>query len=138
VWVETLPLASAVAAAIGVVDGIADQARLGVLSKQSNTEEYRRAEQQARAFKAAGYPPADVPSCVASWAKARYRDGWTDQQAADDIIATADRWYGILDVIRDLRLRAKEDVRYASSNGDVSARVLHFKSDLSTLITGVS
>jgi hypothetical protein len=138
VWVETQSLASAVAAAIVTIDGTADLVRLEVISKQTNTEEYKRSEQQARAFKAAGYPSDDVPSCVASWVRAKYRQGWTARQAADDIIATADRWYGILDAVRDLRLCAKEDVRHAASNGDVSARVLQFKSDLATLTTEVS
>lgn len=138
VWVETMPLASAITTAIDTIDGAADAVRLEVISRQTNTEEYKRSEQQARAFKAAGYPSDDVPPCVASWVRAKYREGWTARQAADDIIATADHWYGVLDAIRDLRLCAKEDVRHAASNGDVSARVLQFKSDLSTLTTEVS
>ena len=138
VWVETLTLVEAIANAISQIDGAADAARLEVLSRQTNTVEYQRAEQQARAFKASGYPSDDVPGPVASWAKAKYRDGWTARQAADDIIATADSWYALLDAIRDLRLCAKEDVRHASSNDDVSTRVKQFSSDLYDLMKGVS
>ena len=137
VWVETLPLSAVVSTAINTIDSVADTVRLGVISKQTNMEEYKRSEQQARAFKTSGYPVDDVPSCVASWARAKYREGWTAQQAADDIIATADRWYGLLDSIRDLRLCAKEDVRHATSSSSVAVRVQQFTSDLTSLTTGV-
>lgn len=136
VWVASI--SEIIAHAIDKIDSAADSARLEVISRQTNTEEYKRAEQQARAFSAAGYPSGSVPSCVASWAKAKYRDGWTAQEAADDIIATADRWYGILDSIRDLRLCAKEDVRHASTSNEVSARVQQFTADLASLMMGAS
>lgn len=137
-WVESAQISDVVARAIGQIDGAADTARLEVLSRQTNTEEYKRAEQQAREYRAAGYPVDDAPSCVASWAKAKWRDAWTAQQAADDIITTADRWYGLLDGIRDLRLCAKEDIRHAADSGEVAARVLKFTTDLTILMKGVS
>jgi hypothetical protein len=137
-WVETAPVADLIERGIQQIDGAADTSRLGVLSKASATEEYKRSEAQARAYRAAGYPPDDVPSCVASWAKAKRRDAWTAQQAADDIIATADEWYGLLDGIRDLRLCAKEDVRHAADSGEVAARVQQFSADLTDLMKGVS
>jgi hypothetical protein len=133
-WVETKPLDTSIADAINAIDGAADALRLRVIARQTNTEEYKRSEAQARSFKAAGYPADDVPSCVASWAKAKYRQGWTAQQAADDIIATADRWYGVLDAIRELRLCAKEDVRHAATHDEVRARTDQFDADLQSLM----
>lgn len=138
VWVETSPLKDVIAAAVAAIDGAADAVRLEVISKQTNAEEYRRAEQQAREHAAAGYPADDVPSCVASWAKAKHRDAWTSKDAADDIIATADRWYGLLDAIRDLRLCAKEDARHAADAAEVAARAGQFSNDLFTLMKGLA
>jgi hypothetical protein len=136
VWVEKAPLADVIARAIDLIDGAADAARMEVIARQTNTPEYQRAEVQARAFKAAGYPEDDVPRNVAGWAGAKYRDGWTAQQAADDIIATADRWYDLLDDIRDLRLMAKEDVRHAADAAETEARVTKFEADLLKLMKG--
>ena len=138
VWRDVQPLVDAIADAVAAIDSAADVARMEVIARQTNTTEYQRAEGQARAFKAAGYPDDDVPSCVASWAKAKRRDGWTARQAADDIIDTADRWYGVLDAIRELRLCAKEDVRHAAGNDDVAARVAQFAADLSNLMKGTA
>lgn len=138
VWIETQPLGDAIVDAVAAIDNAAEAARMEVIARQTNTTEYQRAEAQARAFKAAGYPDEDVPSCVASWAKAKRRDGWTARVAADDIIATADRWYGVLDAIRELRLCAKEDVRHGANNADVTTRLDQFTSDLSNLMKGVS
>lgn len=75
-------------------------------------QEYKRAEEAARSFAAAGYPESDVPSAVSSWASAK---SWTAQQAADDIIATADYWYGAIDQIREIRLAGKAAVQAATS-----------------------
>lgn len=74
-------------------------------------QEYKRAEEAARSFKAAGYPSTDVPSAVSSWATAK---GWTALQAADDIIATADYWYAAIDQIREIRLAGKAAVEAAT------------------------
>jgi hypothetical protein len=137
-WVETATLADLVAAGISDIDSTADAARLDVLSRPTNSEEYRQAETQAREFKAAGYPATDVPEDVDSWASAKYRDGWTAQQAADDIIATADTWRGLLSSIRRLRLSAKEDVRHAADGAGITARVGTFKTDLANLMKGLA
>lgn len=136
-WVETVPLADVVARAIDQIDSSADAARMAVIAKQTNTPEYQRAEAQARAFKAAGYPAGDVPRNVAGWVAAKWRDEMTAQQAADDIIVTADRWYELLDDIRDMRLAAKEDVRHAADAVEVAARARLLEADLYTLMVGV-
>jgi len=138
VWVETASLADLVLRAIDQIDSAADAARLAVIAKQTNTPEYQRAEAQARAFKAADYPTGDVPRNVAGWAAAKWRNEWTAQQAADDIIATADRWYDLLDDIRDLRLAAKEDARHATGADELTGRAEQFATDLSNLMKGLA
>jgi len=137
VWVETASLADLVLRAIDQVDSAGDAARALVISKQTNALEYQRAEIQARAFAAAGYPASAVPRNVAGWAAAKHRNEWTAQQAADDIIATADRWYDLLDDIRDMRLAAKEDARHAADAAEVTARADQFATDLSNLMKGL-
>jgi hypothetical protein len=134
VWV--VGLADHIAFGLTAIDAAAEKARLVVIEQQTNVPEYLRTEPQARAFKAAGYPEDDVPPCVASWAKAKWRDGWTAQQAADNIVATADRWNGLMDAIRELRLCAKEDVRHATSSPEVSAHIEQFISNLNNLMEG--
>jgi hypothetical protein len=135
-WVERAPLDDQVVAAIDRIDSAADAARMAVIAKQTNTPEYQRAEAQARAFKAAGYPAGDVPRNVAGWVAAKWRDEMTAQQAADDIIATADRWYQLLDDIRDMRLAAKEDVRHAANPAEVATRARQLETALYTLMEG--
>lgn len=136
VWIESAPLDNLVAVAIDRIDSAADAARMAVIAKQTNTPEYQRAEAQARAFKAAGYPVDDVPRNVAGWVAAKWRDEMTAQQAADDIIATADRWYQLLDDIRDMRLAAKEDVRHAADAVEVATLARRLETDLYTLMEG--
>jgi len=135
-WVDMAPLDDQVVAAIDLIDSAADAARMAVIAKQTNTPEYQRAEAQARAFKAAGYPTGDVPRNVAGWVAAKWRDEMTAQQAADDIILTADRWYQLLDDIRDMRLAAKEDVRHAADAVEVATVARRLEADLYTLMVG--
>ncbi len=136
IWIETAPLEVVAARAIDQIDSAADAARIAVIAKQTNTPEYQRAEAQARAFKAAGYPVDDVPRNVAGWVAAKWRDEMTAQEAADDIIATADRWYQLLDDIRDMRLAAKEDVRHATDSAEVAALARRLEAGLYTLMVG--
>jgi hypothetical protein len=133
VWVVSIE--DIIAHAISQIDDAADNVRMLVLSKQTNTAEYLRAEQQAREFKTAGYPADNVPSCVQSWVDAKWRDNWTAQQAADNIISTADNWYGLLESIRKIRLIAKEDVRHAATEQAVADRVNTAKSDLFAVLS---
>lgn len=66
--------------------------------------EYELAEADAATYKAAGYPDT-APASVASWAVAK---GWTNQQAADDILQTAMAWRGAMTAIRAKRLAYKQ------------------------------
>jgi len=74
--------------------------------------EYQQASADASAFKASGYI-GTVPVTVSCWAQAN--TGWTDQQAADDIIATAQKWISALQGIRSARLLGKYAVMQAAT-----------------------
>lgn len=137
VWVETAALADLVAAGITKIDATANSMRAAVLTQPTNAEEYHRAADQARPFKAAGYTGA-VPESVQAWADAKHRDAWTVQQATDDIVATADLWDSKLDGIRRLRLLAKEDVRHAADGSAIAVRVQQFVTDLNSLMAGLT
>jgi hypothetical protein len=144
VWIETASMEIVAARAIDTMDAEGDAARLKVIGDPTKVLEYQLAEAQARPYAAASYPDP-APECVASWAEAkRWANGgepWTGQQAADDIITTADRWYGALERIRRLRLDAKERVRAVVAAGamlaDVDAIAAQFSTDLSNLMKGI-
>lgn len=74
--------------------------------------EYQQASTDASAFKTAGYA-GTVPVTVSCWAQAN--PGWTNQQAADDIIATAEKWITALQGIRSARLLGKYAVMQAAT-----------------------
>ncbi|KMQ73989.1 hypothetical protein [Marinobacter subterrani] len=114
-WVEIPePPARSVAELHVAIDRSAGVARERFVSPGYLVEqEYKRAEEAARNFAAAGYPSSDVPSAVSSWATAK---GWTNQEAADDIIATAELWYGAIDQIREIRLTGKAAVQTAEED----------------------
>lgn len=123
--------------AIDAIDAAGEALRLDVINRMTTqTEEYRRVEPQARAWRAAGYPESDeapAPRGVRGWAAAKWREGWTNRQACDDILATADSWYEILDTIRDLRLANKEDARHAVTAGEVATIVADMQADMRAL-----
>lgn len=133
-WVETASLADSVTGAIAKIDSESDAARLLVVGDPTKIAEYQRAEAQARGYQASGYAGM-APACVECWARAK---GWTGEQAALDIIATADAWYQLLERIRDLRLCAKEAVRNAADPGAVAARAQQFTADLANLMKGAA
>jgi len=143
-WVETAPLEIIAARAIATMDAEGDAARLKVIGDPTKVLEYQLAEAQARRYAAAGYPDP-APECVASWSDAKRwanrGEPWTGQEAADDIITTADRWYGALERIRRLRLDAKERVRALVAAGaelaDVDAIAAQFSTDLFNLMKGL-
>lgn len=75
--------------------------------------EYQQAEIDALAFKVGGYIADPIPKSIKSWQDARWRLNWTAQDAADDIILQATKWRMASDVIREKRLKAKEDGKAA-------------------------
>lgn len=79
--------------------------------------EYLQAEMQARAYVDAGYT-GDTYPYVHSWAEAK---GETEQWAADNILETATAWRNIQADVRAKRLKAKEDIRNATTVSQVDA-----------------
>lgn len=109
VWqVEPLPadvvaalLAEAKASAHTSIDAAAGQIVRDVVGDRA--EEYRQAEDEAKAWAAAQYA-GNAPPSVASWAVA---SGLTPQAACDSILAQAAAWRGALQAIRAARLQLK-------------------------------
>lgn len=92
-------------------------------------EEYRRAYEDALAYKAIGYS-GGVPASVQSWATVA---GLTAQQAADDIILTRDGYMALLDAIRDIRLTGKAMIDVATAPADILASVEFINASLDAL-----
>lgn len=105
-------VATATSLAITAIDKAADDARLAVAGDPLRAAEYQIAEAEAKAYQAAGYA-GECPPSVKSWAEAK---AWTSRQAADNIIAEAGAWNTALYAIRDVRLKAKENVRNAQTS----------------------
>lgn len=100
------------------IDATADAAYIAIGGPSpGRMAEYQQAETDASAFKAAGYSGV-VPSTIDCWAQAK---GWTAQQAADDILATAAAWRGALQSIRSARLLGKASVNATSTLQDAQA-----------------
>lgn len=79
--------------------------------------EYEMAEDQARVFLADTNQPA--PQSVVDWATIK---GWTNQQAAENIVAQAEAWRGLsLLTIRPARLQIKEQLRLATTVAEMRA-----------------
>lgn len=133
VWVETATLDEIKARAVAEIDRDADASRLMVVGDAARIKEYERAEQQAAAFRDAGFV-GEAPPCVACWATAKE---WTAQQAAEDILVAATRWISALEGIRALRLQAKEDVRRALAGDEVSTIRNQFSATLTATMQGV-
>jgi len=131
-WRETATLAEAQSQAIETIDSACEDLRLAVISKMTQAEEYKLAEQHAREYRAAGYT-GEAGRGVTGWTRAKHRQGWTDRDAADDILATADRWYGLLFDIRDARLAAKEDVRHETEVAAIGAIVAGVQAHMESL-----
>lgn len=81
--------------------------------------EYLMAEKQAQAYIDAGYK-GDTYPYVDSWAIAKAK---SEKWAADNIIETAANWRAIQADMRSKRLKAKEDIRNATSTDTVDAIV---------------
>lgn len=94
------------------IDAAADQVYVAIGGPSpGRLAEYRQANDDATAYKAAGYS-GTVPETVQCWATAQ---NWTAQQAADDILATAAAWESVLVAIRSARLGGKAAVSAATT-----------------------
>jgi len=132
VWSERATIEQRRVEAIEAIDASCEALRLSVISKMTQTEEYKLAEQHAREYRAAGYT-GQAGRGVTGWSRAKYRQGWTDRDAADDILATAERWYNLLFDIRDARLAAKEDVRHEADVAAIGAIVAGVQTHMEAL-----
>lgn len=99
------------------VDREADNTRLLLSGDTLRALEHQRADESARAFLDAGAPAEAVPQAVAAWVTEQ-RDA---RQAAEDIVAHADRFAEALLTIRSLRLQAKEKIRSATGAAQADA-----------------
>lgn len=111
---QSAALSRARAAVVKQIDEDTDALYAAVIGNRA--AEYTVAETEATAYAGAGYT-GTVPASVASWATAK---GWTAQQAADDINATAAAWRTAQAAIRAARLLRKEQARTAASLADLS------------------
>lgn len=119
---------------IARVDQAADAVRRQVVGDPVRVKEYEMAHLAAETFRDAGYT-GEVSPYVRCWAEAK---GWTDRQAADDILAASARWYAALEAIRDLRLKAKEAIRAAATAAQAQATFETYLATLTTLMEGVA
>lgn len=101
--------------AVAQIDSDTDAIYGAVLGNRA--QEYLDAEVAAQVYKDAGYT-GTVPDDVQCYATAK---GWTAQQAADDILATAAAWRPAKSSIRANRLAAKEAVRDSLTISEVEA-----------------
>ena len=95
--------------ALMVVDGSSDALVTAVIGRRDT--EYLMAEKQAQAYIDANYKGNTFPY-VDSWAQAK---GVDQKWAADNIIETAANWRTVQSDMRAKRLKAKEDIRNATS-----------------------
>lgn len=80
----------------------------------NRSSEYLQAEADATAFNA--NPTMQPPSSVTSWANAK---GWSNAQAAEDIISTALFWKQVQSNIRANRLATKEKAKLATNQSEL-------------------
>lgn len=81
--------------------------------------EYLMAEKQAQVYIDAGYK-GDTYPYVDSWAMAKSK---SEKWSADNIIETANNWRAIQADMRSKRLKAKEDIRNATSTETIDTIV---------------
>lgn len=107
---QAVPLAQTKASLCAQIDAAADAVYVAIGGPSpGRMAEYQQAKSDALTFKGNGYAGA-APVTISCWAQAQ---GWTDQAACDDILATAAQWEGALQGIRAARLTGKASVNAA-------------------------
>jgi hypothetical protein len=102
-------------AAKAAIDKAAGNARQRFVSTGTLIDmEYKLAQEQTAAWRAAGSPAGDVPDTITSWAAVT---GMTDEEAAQDIEATAVAWEQVLIGVRQIRLAGKAAIDAAADQG---------------------
>ena len=95
------------------VDTAADNARRTMAGDPLRALEYQQAALEAQVFKDQGYPKKAVPLSVSAWVV----KGRTARQAADQILAKAAEFEANLLALRELRLKAKAQIRAHMAKG---------------------
>ncbi|WNZ79610.1 phage tail protein [Pseudomonas sp. P105] len=95
------------------VDAATDSARRTLAGDPLRALEYQQAALEAQAFKDQGYPKKLVPLSVSAWVV----KGRTAKQAADQILAKAAEFEANLLALRELRLKAKAQIRAHIAKG---------------------
>ncbi|WP_405122226.1 hypothetical protein [Pseudomonas sp. M20] len=95
------------------IDTYADEIRRLVAGDPLRAVEYERATAEAQQFKDDGYPGDAVPRTVAAWAIT----GRTPREAADSMLAEASQYVQVLNLIRENRLQAKEQIKQKIATG---------------------
>src|SRR3546814_19922647 len=83
--------------------------------------EYQQAAREAQAFKDEGYPKKSVPLAVSAWVI----KGRTARQAAEQILAKAAERDSNLLALRELRLKAKTQIRAHIARGKAALATKH-------------
>lgn len=97
------------------IDVLANEVYSVFVQSPGLLKEYQQAEDDAKAYMANS---TVVPQSVSSWAIPK---NWTNEQAAQDILASAARLKFIMGKIREIRLSYKELIDGAASINDVQA-----------------
>ncbi|GLO25418.1 hypothetical protein [Pseudomonas putida] len=114
---ENLPLPVAVVAAQQQIEQVADQARASVLGDPLRAIENQLVEDEAKAFKQAGYA-GDVPATVQALVDAQ---GVEPMEAAEAILQEAQAWRSALSLIRAARLKGGVEVLKATTHAQAEA-----------------
>lgn len=114
---ESLPMGAALLAAEQQIEQAADQARSTVLGDPLRAIENQLAEDEAKAFKLAGYA-GDVPPTVQALVDAQ---GIEPMEATEAILQEAQAWHTALCSIRAARLKGKVEVLKATTHAQAEA-----------------
>ncbi len=114
---ERLPLAAALIVAAQQIEQAADQVRATVLGDPLRAIESQMAEEEAKAFKVAGFE-GEVPLTVQALVDA---EGMSPQDAAEKILQESASWRAALCSIRSARLKGKVEVLRATTHDEVEA-----------------
>lgn len=88
------------------IDLVADTQRAKIVGDPVRAFEYQMAEKEAKEFAASGFAEP-APMTVSAWAIAK---GWTNQQAAENILQEAAMFNQALYYIRAVRLQYKQAI----------------------------
>lgn len=114
---EALPIGAALVVAQEQIEQAADQARSAVLGDPLRAIENQLAEDEAKAFKQAGYA-GDVPLTVQALVDSQ---GIEPMEAAEAILQEAQAWHAALCAIRAARLKGKVEVLKATNHAQAEA-----------------